>query len=93
DDRFFFLIGADMAEDLPNWHRIDELVDLVSFIGVGRPGFSLKSRYARSIQEVKVPEFDISASFLRSRFKENGNTRYFMPDNVREYIGEKGLYG
>ncbi|HEU5139049.1 MAG TPA: nicotinate-nucleotide adenylyltransferase [Bacillales bacterium] len=93
DDRFYFLIGADMVEDLPNWHRADELVRLVTFIGVGRPGFSLKSEYADSIREVKIPEFEVSASFLRSRFRENGNTRYLLPDKVRKYIGEKGLYG
>ncbi|HEX7063667.1 MAG TPA: nicotinate-nucleotide adenylyltransferase [Bacillales bacterium] len=93
EDRFFFLIGADMVEDLPNWHRVDELVQLVSFIGVGRPGFSLNSKYGQYIREVEVPGFEISASFLRRRFSKNGNTRYFLPDNVRNYIREKGLYG
>lgn len=92
-DRFFFIIGADMVEDLPNWHRADELVRLVTFIGVGRPGFSLESQYADHIWEVDTPEFAMSASFLRERFKKNGNTRYYLPDDVRKYIMEKGLYG
>lgn len=93
DDRFFFLIGADMVEYLPNWHRVEELVRLIPFIGVGRPGFTLKSPYKRFIREVEVPEIDISSSFLRERFENNGNTRYFLPDKVRQYIEEKGLYG
>jgi nicotinate-nucleotide adenylyltransferase len=92
-NQFYFLIGADMVEYLPHWHRIDELVRMVTFIGVGRPGFSLASEYREFIHEVEVPEYEISASFLRKRFKENGNTRYFLPDNVRKYIMEKGLYG
>ncbi|MBO1911294.1 nicotinate-nucleotide adenylyltransferase, partial [Microvirga sp. 3-52] len=35
---FFFIIGADMVDLLPTWHKIDELVQLVTFIGVNRPG-------------------------------------------------------
>lgn len=93
DVQFYFIVGADMVEDLPAWHRADELVQLVEFIGVGRPGFSVHSAFGDFIREVEVPEFDISASFLRKRFKENGNTRYFLPKEVRNYIKEKDLYG
>lgn len=93
DDTFFFLIGADMVEYLPHWHRVDELVRMLTFIGVGRPGFSLDSEYGAFIREVEVPQFQVSSSFLRERFKENGNTRYFLPEKVRQYIEEKGLYG
>lgn len=93
EHHFSFLIGADMVEYLPKWHRVDELVQIVSLIGVGRPGFSLHSPYGKFIREVEVPEIEISSSFLRKRFEENGNTRYFLPDQVREYIKEKGLYG
>lgn len=93
DVRFFFILGADMVEDLPNWDHAGELVQLVDFIGVGRPGFSIHSVFADSIHEVDVPAFEMSASFLRERFKENQNTRYFLPDIVRNYIEEKKLYG
>ncbi|HET7657891.1 MAG TPA: nicotinate-nucleotide adenylyltransferase, partial [Bacillales bacterium] len=55
EHQFFFLIGADMVEYLPNWHNVDELVRLLPFIGVGRPGFSLESPYRSYIREVVVP--------------------------------------
>src|SRR5699024_9733994 len=57
---FFFIVGADMVENLPSWHQADELIRLVPFIGVGRPGFSLDSKYADHIWEVDIPEFAMS---------------------------------
>lgn len=91
--QFSFIVGADMVEDLPNWDHARELVQLVDFIGVGRPGFSVHSMFNDSIHEVDVPAFEISASFLRERFRKNQNTRYYLPDVVRNYIEEKKLYG
>ena len=40
DHQFFFIIGADMIEYLPKWHKIDELIKLVQFVGVERPTYS-----------------------------------------------------
>ena len=42
DHQFFFIIGADMIEYLPKWHKIDELVELVQFVGVERPNIVVK---------------------------------------------------
>ena len=36
---YYFIIGGDMVEYLPKWHRIEELIKLVKFVGVGRPGY------------------------------------------------------
>ncbi|TLS39333.1 nicotinate-nucleotide adenylyltransferase [Pseudalkalibacillus caeni] len=94
EHRFSFIIGADMINDLPNWHKIDELIKLISFVGVARPGFEfdISNPYHTEIRIVEAPQFEISSSFLRKRFREKGNTRYFIPDDVRNYIEEKGLY-
>ncbi|MBW7460576.1 nicotinate (nicotinamide) nucleotide adenylyltransferase, partial [Paenibacillus sepulcri] len=42
---FSIIIGSDRINDLPSWHRAKELAELVTFIGVERPGESIeKSR-------------------------------------------------
>lgn len=92
DATFYFILGADMVEDLPTWHHVAELVQFVEFIAVGRPGFSVHSRFAKVIHEVHTPLSAISASFLRERFRKGQNTRYFLPDNVRNYIMQNHLY-
>src|SRR5699024_7833790 len=45
DVSFYFIIGADMVEYLPQWYKINQLVDLVQFVGVGRPNYQLKTDY------------------------------------------------
>jgi nicotinate-nucleotide adenylyltransferase len=89
--QFFFIIGADMIEYLPKWHKIDELVNLVQFVGVERPKYSNKTDYP--VIYVDVPGFDVSSSLIRERINTGKTVRYLLPDNVIKYIEEKYLYG
>ncbi|GGH68350.1 putative nicotinate-nucleotide adenylyltransferase [Compostibacillus humi] len=90
DVDFYFIIGADMVEYLPHWHRIEELVQLVKFVGVKRSGYELKTTYP--FIEVEIPAIDISSSLLRERLRNGIESRYLIPDSVYAYIREKGLY-
>ena len=45
DVQFYFIIGGDMIDSLHTWYRIDELVELVQFVGVKRPGTKAKTDY------------------------------------------------
>lgn len=91
DTDFYFIIGADMVEYLPNWVKIDELIDLIQFVGVNRPGYRLVSDYP--ILEIDVPMVDISSTIIRERLQENKSILYLVPDSVNTYIKEHGLYG
>lgn len=87
---FYFIIGGDMVEFLPKWNKIDELLEMVTFIGVKRPGFILETEYP--ILEVDTPEFGVSSSMIRERIKKNKNIKYLLPNIVKLYIEEKKLY-
>jgi nicotinate-nucleotide adenylyltransferase len=89
--QFFFIIGADMIEYLPNWHKIDELMKLVQFVGVQRPEYSSKTDYP--IIYVDVPAFDVSSSMIRERVQQGMTIRYLLPDSVIDFIRENHLYG
>ncbi|AXI09521.1 nicotinic acid mononucleotide adenylyltransferase [Oceanobacillus zhaokaii] len=91
DDKFYFIIGADMVEYLPHWHRIDELVSVVQFVGVKRSGYKLKTEYP--VIEVDIPLIDISSSMLRKRLRSHQSVKYLVPDVVTNYIRENKLYG
>jgi nicotinate-nucleotide adenylyltransferase len=91
NDEFYFIIGADMVEYLPNWYNINELIKLVTFVGVKRPGFSMETTYP--IIEVEAPQFSVSSSFIRERVRNGQTIRYLVPECVRLYIEEKKLYG
>lgn len=91
DKQFYFIIGGDMVEYLPKWHKIDELLQLIQFVGVTRPGYSLHTPYA--IKKIEIPEFAVSSSFIRDRFSDGGTTKYLLPEKVQSYIERNGLYG
>ncbi|EIJ78952.1 nicotinic acid mononucleotide adenylyltransferase [Bacillus methanolicus PB1] len=90
DYTFYFIIGADMIEYLPKWHKINELLHLVEFVGVKRPAYSDATHFR--IQKVDVPEIEISSSLIRKRRKEGRSIRYYLPESVRKYIEENKLY-
>ncbi|HLR80599.1 MAG TPA: nicotinate-nucleotide adenylyltransferase [Bacillota bacterium] len=91
EDEFFFIIGADMVEYLPNWFKIEELIKLVTFVGVKRPGFNVESDYP--VVEVDIPIIDISSTTIRSRLARKQSIKYLTPDAVISYIKERQLYG
>ncbi|WP_054949125.1 nicotinate-nucleotide adenylyltransferase [Numidum massiliense] len=92
---FFFMIGGDMVQNLPNWHRVDDLVHLVEFVGMTRPGYArqpLPPPIAAAVQYAELRLVDISATDIRERVKEGRSIRYIVPDQVRNYIEEQQLY-
>lgn len=91
DNSFYFIIGADMIEYLPHWHKIDEIVKLVSFIGVKRQGFKTETNYP--VKEIEIPMFDVSSTMLRERLNKNESTAYLLPEDVKRYIEGNHLYG
>ncbi|MGM0874342.1 MAG: nicotinate-nucleotide adenylyltransferase [Bacillota bacterium] len=91
DNSFYFIIGADMIEYLPKWYKIDEVIDLVTFVGVKRSGYETKTKYR--VIEVEIPLFDVSSTMLRNRLNANENTAYLLPEDVKRYIEGNHLYG
>lgn len=91
DVHFHFIIGADMIDMLADWYRIDELMELVTFVGVGRPGAIGKTKYP--ITMVDIPEIALSSSLIRHRIAEGQTVQLLIPEAVESYIRKEGLYG
>lgn len=87
---FYFIIGGDMVDYLSTWQEIDELLTLVKFVGVKRPGYPEESAYP--IIWVDVPQMSISSSEIRRKVAQGCTIRYLVPELVREYIMKEGLY-
>ncbi|MCF6092905.1 nicotinate-nucleotide adenylyltransferase [Microaerobacter geothermalis] len=94
DIQFYFILGGDMVEYLSHWHRIDELKKMVRFVGTQRPGFTLDHGVSDlHLEIVEVPQLDISSSLIRRWIKRGFSIQYLVPDAVKQYIEEEGLYG
>ncbi|WP_082233769.1 nicotinate-nucleotide adenylyltransferase [Halobacillus massiliensis] len=92
DHSFSFIIGGDMIQYLSKWHKIDELARLVQFIGVGREGYEPDDRQY-NVKMAVLPRIDISSSMIRDRAANGQSIRYFVTDDVFNYIKENALYG
>lgn len=90
DVEFYFILGADMVEYLPYWDEIEELMEIVNFVGVKREGYELNSKY--SIIEIPIPMIDISSSMIKERLINGKSVTYLIPESVEVFINEEHLY-
>ncbi len=94
-----WLIGADMLNFLPKWHKPMELLQEVRFVVMARPGFELEwSKLPPEFQSlrnnvVEAPRIDISSTEIRRRARAGLSIEYLTPLDVVEYIQRNGLYG
>ncbi len=104
DSELFFLLGADMLHDLPNWREPSRICQLAILVvvarpGVGQPDYSLLSAITTPERielmrrhQIVMPQIGISSSDLRRRVAERRSIRFQTPRAVEEYIRAHGLY-
>ena len=95
---FSYIIGADMVQYLPKWYKFDELVQLISFIGLQRPGYDLDAdklpeQVRQAVNLASMPLMEISSTYIRERVAAGKSIRYMVPDRVYDFIEESGIYG
>lgn len=91
DVQFYFIIGGDSIDTLDSWYRIDDLIKLVQFAGLRRPGSEAQTHYP--VLMVDAPEINLSSTLLRERFTRGKTVSYLIPKSVEAYIRKEGLYG
>jgi nicotinate-nucleotide adenylyltransferase len=89
--RLFFLIGADAFAEIRSWHRWQELIRLVEFIVVSRPRRAFDIPEGAQVHRLDTLELPVSSSAIRKSL-ERGELEVPIPDAVRDYISEHGLY-
>ena len=104
DREFFFLMGADMLLDLPNWRNATRVCELALPLVVRRPDAgAIDFGCLRAIasperieqihnHQVEMPEIGLSGTELRRRVQTGQSIRYRVPRAVEVYIETHGLY-
>lgn len=88
---FYFIIGGDSIDHLHTWYRIDDLIQIVKFVGIRRPGSDAVTNYP--VTMIDAPQIGLSSTLLRERFTEGKTVRYLLPKPVEAFIRKEGLYG
>jgi len=94
-DELAWVIGADQVERLHLWREIGELVKLVEFIVLARPGWSVVERTdipGLRLRGCKGHLVEISSTEVRERVGAGLPVDYLLPHKTVEYIRETGLY-
>ena len=104
DAELFFLMGADMLHDLPNWREAEEVCRLAIPIVAERPGngpldYSCLAPIAAPERidtfrqyQIEMPQVDLRSTEIRQRVAEGRSIRYRTPRAVQKYIETHGLY-
>ena len=87
-----FLIGADAFADIETWHRWQDVVRLVEFIVVTRPGAVWRMPQGAAVRELSGLWLPVSSSEIR-RALAQGSPGMAVPAAVLEWIRARGLYG
>lgn len=87
---YYFIIGGDMVDYLPKWYRINDLLNMINFVGVKRLGSSGKSN--ENILWIDCPLIQISSSLIRDYIKKNKSIEFLVPKKVNKFIKEHHLY-
>ncbi len=91
--QFVLIMGSDNLQTLHKWKNYKQLTDLYEIYVYPRHNTDIekyKSMY--NIKVVDAPLIEISSSFIRKAIREKKNIRYFLPDNLYEYIREMHFY-
>ncbi|MCL2766371.1 MAG: nicotinate-nucleotide adenylyltransferase [Peptococcaceae bacterium] len=100
--QFYFITGADAILEIATWKDPVELLSLCNFVAVTRPGYNLDNIWRIAGDFIKFPEkkiigltipgLDISSTEIRGRLREGRSVKYMLPDDVIDFITERGLY-
>lgn len=89
--KLFFIIGSDHITKLHTWRNVAELVKMVSFVAVYRPGFkTIPSKI--SVRSMIIPGVHTSSSDIRRRLVAGKTVKHLIPENVLRYIRKHKLY-
>jgi nicotinate-nucleotide adenylyltransferase len=94
------ILGQDALVDLPNWREPERIVALATLAVAHRGGAPLREAdldalvpgLAGRVTWISMPEIGVSATDIRERVAAGRSIRYLVPEGVRQYIEEHGLY-
>ncbi len=100
EDDLTFIVGGDMALDLPRWREPREVLRLAR-LGVAERAEVSSDRIVAALTGLgtedrvdffAMPRLDVSSSDVRDRVASGRPVRWLVPDAVGERIAARGLY-
>ena len=90
-DELMFVIGADAFAEIETWFRWQDLIQLVTFIVVSRPGHEYRVPTGANVRPLDGVSLPVSSSEIRTALSA-GEKPASVPPRVLDYINARGLY-
>lgn len=94
EDILTLVIGSDLAAQLPQWYRIEEVLQHVSLLIMPRPGYPLADITLEKLNRMtKVTIADREMPDTSSTEYRQTHNRDLLTPIIRDYIDREKLYG
>lgn len=90
-DHLFFLIGADAFAEIDTWHRANEVLQMVEFLVVTRPGHRYRIPEGARVERLETLALPVSSSEIRRKLAAGWRVEE-LPEAVQDYIQQNRLY-
>lgn len=102
DDQIYFITGADTLFQMDTWHDPQRIFAGCHILVAVRNESSIESlkscikdyeiKFGARINLLHTTEIDVSSTMIRKNISEGKSVRYYLPDQVIEYIVKNKLY-
>ncbi len=97
---FFYIVGADTLFELCTWKCAEQVMRMVTFLCVGRSGYSGLAAEAERLQQTCGARIElanceggnVSSTLVRMRVQKGMSIDGLVPPEIEEYIKAHGLY-
>lgn len=99
---YYYIIGADTLYSMDSWKAPADIFSSCHILAAVRNNSSIdelnkkireyKEKYNASIDILSTTDIDISSRMIRGLVHDGHSIRYYVPDEVNNYIMEHGLY-
>ena len=92
-NRFSIIMGSDGFQNITQWKNYEHLLAHYPIVVYLRPGFQVTQNFPQAtINVLKAPLLDISATHIRDMIRKGQSIRYLVPEEVRKEIEVSGYY-
>lgn len=91
---FFLIIGSDNLEEFHLWKNHEQILKKYQILVYPR-NVKINSSFAKepNVKITQAPLIEISSTKIREFLKAGRNVDAFIPDEIKKYILDNGLYG
>lgn len=91
---FTLIIGADNWNVFESWREYDKILENYKIRVYPRLGhrITIPTKLRDKVEALDSPIIEISSTFIRDSIAEGKDVRAFLPDDIYDYIMNKGLY-